>query len=1581
MLFAVAGQADADAEDEALKSVIRLNTRQRQTRLAHWLDLLAKFVNPKAAFRTEELHTLYLRILSKGDSKLQEQALSCLMTYKSPRLVPYEDNLRRLLDDTKFRDELSSFDFATDGNSVSLQDREVFIPIAIRLLYGIVTSRRGRNSSAHSLVAAKRAALTALSGCSSEELSTLIDLMLENFGEEYLSLGHPVAVWGRQQLGFLSLLSDVIRYLGSQTVLHWPRLIRAVIRLVDNAQRQISVENDINGQLAEDDEDVGPEKGTAPLRKVRSLGIKRLVQFLNSPVPFDFGPFLGDVFNAAIVPRLDKLEQENSQAPSGTLDLIAALATSTDTVSSLIDLNSETLPRAFSCLTAIKVKSAVIARIFDIIDSLLAGSEVSGSESTTYQQIIAKTIDPMIDNLIKYVEIKAHPTNDELRKRLMTILSRLSTFVHDGIDAQRLAALLCPMLRQSSKRQPESTNVNILDTLKRLLSISPGFSDPSSSFFKQSYDVLVNLLQSVQVPATRRALVATLQVFTESDPSLIPILAIVSDLNAYSVRRLEEPDFDKRLSAFAQMNDCHLDNLPKTMRDWLPILRSALYFIKDPEELSIRMNASTTLKRFIDVVERDGDEQLVNGLSHVVIPGLRQTLRSKIELVRNEVLSVIAHGAKSCHGIAAFSDLQSLLGDDDDANFFVNITHIQVHRRARALRRLRDTVSVHQFLEANIVNVFSPVLEHIIAGATEVTDHHLVNEAITTLGALGGKLRWSRYNTLLWRHIRLGSVKTNQQKLHIRAVSAIIDHFHFDLDASEIQNPPAEDMPPVNDELGTDSDDEGEMVPADIGQTDEAAKITDTVLNRLLPTLSKLVSRKDETEDTIRIPLALVTVKLAKALPSDTSSNEILRVTSIVCQILRSKDQDTRDIARETLGKIAVYLGPEWLSAVLKELQSALQRGPQKHVAAVVTHSILSLATNEAPERFSDLDDAVGDAIRLSAEVVWGESGKDAVAEGYRTKMREVRGAPSRGHDTFQLLSRLVSPAKIAIILAPIRDIMHTSQAVKSMQQVEEALRRVALGLNNNLRIGPKDILTLCHSLVSGNSSYLKPKRKAPQSTIAREAYRVQLKRDIKEESDFYLLNAHRFVTFGLELFVTAYRRGRFDFEDVQILGMLDPMVNAIGSTLYSSSSSVILLGLKASAAIARCPLPQVEPALPLFIANIFKIIKNAGGSAESEVAQTALKTLAVILRECQDSKITDTQLKYLLEVISPDMEDNDRQAAVFTILRALVSRQFVVPEVYDLMERVSSIIVTSQSTHVQELSRGVLMQFLLDYPQGKGRLKSQMAFLARNLDYAFESGRVSVMEVLSAIFTKFSDELIEEYADLFFVALVAVIANDDAEKCRAMAGALIQQLLGRLSPSHRKKAISILTSWVNAREEQATLAGASLAVLGLLADLPTMEKEFFGEMELVIIPVIEESAALLTIAENSDHAFDSSDLDYALPHRALSALSKCCKTHPQKSDSTPVPAISAHLLFPHDWVRLAAARVLLTLFGETTPRLSERDTLDIARKSCIILQGSKTLDGHVSSADSTLADQIVKLLWNIAKIWAVSISCVFSCL
>lgn len=469
--------------------------------------------------------------------------------------------------------------------------------------------------------------------------------------------------------------------------------------------------------------------------------------------------------------------------------------------------------------------------------------------------------------------------------------------------------------------------------------------------------------------------------------------------------------------------------------------------------------------------------------------------------------------------------------------------------------------------------------------------------------------------------------------------------------------------------------------------------------------------------------------------------------------------------------------------------------------------------------------------------------------------------------------------------------------------------------------------------------------------------------------------NTSRFVVFGLELFNTALRRNRFDFHDPAIMARLDAMIVVVGNTLYSTSAPVLILGMRAAAGIVNCPLKSLEKSIPVFVQQIIDIIKQTGNT-ESEVVQVALKSLASILRDGGAVEVKEKDLVYLLELLSPDLEDPSRQGAVFTMLRAIVARKFVVPEIYDIMDKVSEILVTSQSPQVQELCRGVFLQFLLDYPQGKGRLRNQMTFLAKNLSYVYESGRKSVMELLGAIISKFQLDLILEYADLLFVALVMVIANDDSTKCREMASALIKSLFTRIDDDRRRVILSHLHSWAS-QHSQPQLARVSLQVYGFVIDVLAVDSLPYITIILEDInAALQQSAQELAATEGGEltEASMQVDLEWQTPYHALTVLSKTLRVFPDYASHENRVAwnlVVPHLLYPHAWVRTASCRLFGLLFTAVTvqpPRsdlvddhpLSLTGMRDVAMKLCLQLKSE-----HL---DEALSLQVVKNLFYLGK-------------
>ncbi|BGP12578.1 hypothetical protein JCM10213_004835 [Rhodosporidiobolus nylandii] len=1546
-----------DKADEAPKYFHADETsKDRKARLLAWLALFAKLNNPKALFRSAELDSQFRTLLAFPDAEIQRLALDCLLRWKVPAVVANADRLKNLLQQTQLRDELLQFVSTTDAGGLDPAHRADVVPLFIRITYGIITSRAGRASASSGQGRAGRraAVLGALRTCSPDELNTLVDLTLGPLrkllvtspGEPFRFADQPPNVPGKRQLGFLGLLTDILRHLGKDLVGRWPDLLGAVLNLLHFAQKGLEHEAKAgHAALVEDaeeekedeqeDEDATP---TAPLRHIRQTALKRLGDFFRLEVDFDFRPFMAAAFPSFISPRLPSLAAENAQAPSALLELFVTWSFRRDLVPLLVDYDSSLLPSLYRVLTVRNVKPTVILRVFDLVSHLVEfAAEDGGEPSEIGQKVMKPTVDVLLVQLggLLAVTSSTLDAKGEVAQRQIALLCSVAPYVHSQEQATNFLTLVTPLLRKTNKTVPEKVKTDLLRILTTLYPLArPAASTP---LYDRCCEVIAALFSSTKTRNARLQLVAAFRAIASVDSTYLEVAQLVDELNSYSAKRSEEPDFDRRLAAFSRINEDAYARIRPA--DWTVLIHNMLFFIQDAEELSIRSNASYTLRRFVEVSGTSDDAALRTILTRILLPGLRNTLRSKLEIIRSEVLGVVGYAVEKVEGVSELDQLKVLLvGGDQEANFFNNILHIQNHRRTRALRRLADGVEGGAIGSKVVADMFLPLLDHFVLGSDEKKDPDLVNETVQCLGRLAKHLAWSAYSKLAHHYLKLAKLPGTAQKACVRTLVSVLKAFHFDLE-NELQQ-------------------------------------LQSTTGRLVPQLlAYLEKRIDDQDQEIRIPVAEGVAAVIQHIPGDVKQVQETALLMTLAQALRSRDQHVRDLVRVTLANIVAATGDNLLTRTVKELRKALTRGPQLHVLAFTVHALL-VRLVETPDKV-DFDDALDETVAVLDDDIFGAPNKDRQSQEFRskTKFREVKSFKSL--DSFQLMARVVSPSKISSLLAPLRAVMAQTDSGKTLRDVEEVFKTLSIGLTANPQLDPVGTLDLCHSLISQNASFVRNVKTVRKHGKAAPDYHVQLSRTEDESRDHFAKNAYRFVSFGLELFNAAFRKSLFDLESPDILGRLEPLVSLVGNSLYSDDPIVLARSMRATASLIRCPLSSTDKAAPVLVKQMLNVVERAG-STESELAQSALRTLSTVIRDCKSATLSEKQLTALLELIGPDLEEADRQATLFQLLRAIMSRKFVAPEIYDLMNKIAEMLVTNQSSNVREVCRAIYLQFLLDYPQGRGRLRESLAFLAKNLGYTYESGRLSVLELVSTIFAKFSAQLIADSAELFFASLVMQIANDDSTRCREMAAELVKVLFGRVDKEIRDAFLAMLHSWAG-QKAHPQLARTAIQLLGVAVDgLGEEGKSSVPAIVDVLLDVLTDSEERLALAElEGGDAAEALEADWQLPYQALQALSRVYKTFaglvsPDEKTNHPLwKAVRGHLLYPHLWIRTASARLLGTLYAASTAAVSSADLserhplatanlLDAAQKACLQLKSPLL--------DDDLAMQVVKNLFFAAK-------------
>jgi len=1516
------------------------------------LTLFTKFTNPRSLYKSDAAYSAFLSLLASGDPKVQALVLKCIFTWRIPSIRAYEDNLNNLLDDTRFRDEITHF-VQVDNDEAMIQDdhREKLMPVLLRLLYGRSLSRKNATSGKKGMESRRTVVLASLADFQQWERELFIDIALGNLAEvskrfveksseKYIlhieALG-TVHVSNRKQMGFVRMTEDMIRQLGSTLLPFLEKIMDALLYCLVMATKTINSRDDATNEQ-------GNAVAVKAARAIRQGGFKCLGALFNSCPTFSWPHYMPTIFDELVNPRLDTLPIETSQDPSGLLQLFSTWANSKATVMFLADYNSTVLSKISACLANKSVKDEVVLFIVKMVKQIVSLVDLEGG-------IRPRLLEPNVDLLLVNLGDILHtsPGKKVLEQAVETI-SKIAPFVSSDIETTHLVEILVFLLGQPSRRVSPKAKSDILKILLHFLPLCA--MEKGSKLHEDTFRSVSSLFGFFKDREGRETLAGVLNVFAERDEELVQVAELSRKLNSFSDRRLDEPDFEQRLEAYGKINeDLYLQFSP---RQWVPLISNMLFFIRDNEELAIRTNASYALKRFAESCgQKSGTEEgeaYLKLLSETLMPALKNGAREQSELVRMEYVVVLAHIVKECSFWEEVSDMKALLvGDDEEANFFNNVLHIQQHRRLRALRRLAITSQRENIQSSNIAHFLLPLVEHFVFDQAEDA-HNLASEAVVTIGALAEQLTWTQYCALFRRYTGYLKSKPELEKIVVRLVGTVVGSLARAAVAKEnavaVARDGDGDVP-----MGNTMNRLAESLP-------EQQTLAGDISKGFLSSLNQYLHQKEESTVSLRVPIAVSIAKLLKLMPDDMLRIRLPPVLTDVCHILRSRSQESRDMTRRTLTEITTLLGPQYFEFVLKELRGALLRGYQLHVLSFTMHSILvSVTPTYSP---GALDYCVGQIMSVVMDDIFGVTGMEKDAEGYISKMREVKS--SKSYDSMDLVASMTTLPYLGALIRPISALLKENMNLRMSQKIDELLRRIAVGLLRNREVESEKMLIFCYEVIQEGYKQDSTEAREKEVDPKTQRYLVNLKVPSKAASGVTSSShMYKLTKIALDILRTTLQK----HDNLMTPRNLANFIPVIGDALLSRHEEVQISALRVLTTIIRTPLPGIDEGAEVFMGQALSFIKSCP-SMNAELAQASLKLMSSILRERRNVKIKERTIGYLLTRVKPDLEEPDRQGVTFNFLKAVLARKLIIPEVYDVLDGVAAIMVTNQTRSVRDLARGVYFQFLMEYPQGRGRLDKQLAFLVKNLDYVHQSGRHSVLEAVNLLCTKVGDSLIQQILGTFFVPLVMRLINDDSSECREMAGALLRKVLERADADNLSTFTGLMKSWLG-QDRKPLLVRSALQIYGLYLDAsPTSaEKD---------LPFVTEKLQSIIQTASTDQDVHWENLYFSLQTWAKIVL--LFPTTAFSADQAPVWAsIYDCLPFPHAWVRLSAARLTGLLFAEyaakatlsTTP-LSNGAGLTLSAEAMIHTARRTSSYLNSSELSEELGLQAVKNLLFLAK-------------
>lgn len=807
----------------------RMNKNYRVKLLIAQMEIFSKILNPKVLHRGVEIHQIYLDLLSSKNADVQKAALNCLFTYKYNYLLPYKESLYGLISEKNLKNELARFKLDKESNMIQQEHRENLIPIIMRILYAKMIMKTGmRTGGKVGGFARRKIILRFLGGTQEDEMITFVKMAFKPFksyvmdriemDETFNLKQHAKKIIDAVDLSSImppkrmqsavNLLGIVIEQFGGKmSTKLLPHLFGILICILA----------EIVGILRRSEEVYAGYLST--IKNVKTNCINILARFFVHFENYNWKHHEIDaIFDVAIFPWLPKLPVESIHSPTALLKLFMAWGQNSRYYSLFIkhqenNKSVSPLPYIMQLLSNTKTHPSVVNAILEIAEKMLTLQDYKKSnEDAREMQVDAPflPLTPILTNLVEvkekilstgvnygsvillphiprileFIKDKLKRSNKGISRIELAILSRISEFVTDAETCDTLLILILPILIKKAAYDNEEIVTELLTIVINLVKI---VNRPEIHLLAVA--PLVGLVSDINVRKLLIQLYNTIveRCTGEHREAMIRNCNVLTALNAWDHRWIDQPDFQKRLDAFGEINNM-VEKNSITLEFGVAVIYNCFYFLKTESDLAMKDYSGQCLKLIASKLAKEHQSNTLNRrylIDDTILVLTRKGIVSKNEAVRLQSIALMGHMSQECADVhPVLRDLSLLVNRaDPEVDFFENMQHLQLHRKARALLKfcaLAKTLK-KPINPKTLVQFILPLCSSYLCNETYIHKNSIVDAAIETVGIVCRLLPWYHYEIILKHY--LGKLRSSLefQKQIVRIIVAILDSFHYDL--------------------------------------------------------------------------------------------------------------------------------------------------------------------------------------------------------------------------------------------------------------------------------------------------------------------------------------------------------------------------------------------------------------------------------------------------------------------------------------------------------------------------------------------------------------------------------------------------------------------------------------------------------------------------------------------------------------------------------------------------------------------------------------------------------------------------------
>ena len=1104
--------------------------------LCEQLRLFSRFHNPKMLTQTKKLETMYKEFLTHPSPTLQKSSFDCLMTYNHPFLTPYKEHMYKLLEDKSFKIALTHF--SIDGSDKILEDdhRKDFMPYLMRILYGKMHFKTGSNTSGKNKTSMRKAVIVRfLAGAGEEEFQTFIELAFD------VLLGHTdgtaLEVVERSKKNFdlqnvvplkrlqgaLTTMENILERIANKMTVKKSLLLKIILYITNVSTLSLERRDEVR------------KRHVTFLKHIRQRAQKLIVSFFSLIEDYSWQPEeIEAVFEVMVWPNLERLPGESLLSPTPLLRLLecwAEIPRYFPLLAKVHNANGTLTPLTYvtKLVASEKCNWKVTVFVFDMMEKLLTLKDhdetaldeegkslplvvcpptvevtrLNSRDGSTQQNYGSALLVPHLEGLLQSMKILLSNLKRgvTVSRRDLTILSSLTEWVGDKVISEDLLGLIVPLIVNKHVKGDEMIS-ELLTTCSYLLPII----DNSKKFLRST----ITLFGCVEGRTSREALCQTLAAISSVNPELQVLADLAADLNAWNLKVVDEPDFERRLRGYKQMGDyCKSEEV--ICLDYCQfIVYSNMYVIRHVDDVSLRDMSRLCLDQLIDMCVRlqpAYPSEVKNILIDRLLSQVKTQLKHKKEEVRQDSFFLLQKIVHKCHSFyEKLEDLYKLADEaEEEGDFYSNMMHIQRHRRSRALMRLADKVKngILCLTTETIMDYLMPTVKVHLFNDVYAKDDHLMQSLVRCLGAFATVLPWYPYLRLLKTYIAsLAKEDLKYHKLGVRILEAVIDGFHEEVEEVKVyeggsiaakmasnsvvmkndakvpanetitgkvdkESAPEGKVSEQSTEVSVENDmKEMELADLPIAADDSLSKpqkVYLAVVNNIIPYLKRVLaartkgdkkhkvnkSKFPEDEDIKRIPLAYALIKLMKKLPSKVLDSNVSSVLMKMITFLKCQSQSIRNEARVMLVKIMVELGGKYLQSLVSDMRSILVRGFQTHVLVFTLHSVLSKMRPVLCA--SHIDSCLVDMVEICKDDLLGFQDEEKSVSKITAKVSEAKN--DKSYSVINFTAEFISAISLGDLIMPLKEVLAGTQNKKIVSKMVRCLTEITKGLEKNKNI------------------------------------------------------------------------------------------------------------------------------------------------------------------------------------------------------------------------------------------------------------------------------------------------------------------------------------------------------------------------------------------------------------------------------------------------------------------------------------------------------------------------------------------------